>query len=516
MTHAYLTAPDGISTTATSTTGIPSLRAGTRVVACFALMQIILLATALLGAFHADSSGARNVLVALALTGAVAGTLCCIWIIHGFVRPLAVALSVTKRLAKGDLTEPIERHAQGQFGELLKELGDIGERMFSIVSRVRSGTNSVATTSGILKGDNAALSSRTDAQAAALQQTSSTMEQLMSAVKQNADNAKQAEKLTASASECAIKGGKVVNDVVGTMAAIKASSHKVVDIIGVIDGIAFQTNILALNAAVEAARAGEQGKGFAVVAAEVRSLAQRAASAAKEIKGLISNSVEKVESGSELVDMAGVTMAEIVTSVQHVADIMGDISAASQEQNAAIEEVSKAIVQIDSTTQKNAALVGEAGKAVAHLQDQAVSLTEAVSIFNLGAREFGNADEAIEMVKRAIAYANQYGVEELISDVNRFGHGQFIDRDLYLALYSMDVVCIGHGANPRLVGIAGINFKDPEGKPFIKELMDVAKAKGSGWVDYKWAHPITKQLQQKSTYFERQGNMVIACGFYRT
>jgi methyl-accepting chemotaxis protein len=234
---------------------------------------------------------------------------------------------------------------------------------------------------------NADLSSRTESQASSLEETASSMEELTTTVKQNADNARQANQLVVSASDFATKGGDVVGHVVDTMGSIKESSRKIVDIIGVIDGIAFQTNILALNAAVEAARAGEQGRGFAVVAAEVRNLAQRSANAAKEIKSLISDSVEKVDAGGKLVDEAGKTMEEIVTSVKHVADIMGEITAASQEQSSGIEEVNRAIAQMDEMTQQNAALVEEAAAAAESMQEQAAALAQAVAVFKLGAAE---------------------------------------------------------------------------------------------------------------------------------
>jgi len=252
-----------------------------------------------------------------------------------------------------------------------------------IVGEVRNGTDTIATASNEIAAGNLNLSSRTEQQASSLQETAASMEQLTSTVKQNADNASQANQLAVSASEVAVHGGKVVTQVVSTMGSINASSKKIVDIIGVIDGIAFQTNILALNAAVEAARAGEQGRGFAVVAAEVRNLAQRSASAAKEIKALIDDSVAKVNVGSKLVDQAGSTMEEIVTSIRRVTDIMGEITAASHEQTAGIDQINQAVSQMDQVTQQNAALVEEAAAAAASLQDQAATLAEVVSAFKL-------------------------------------------------------------------------------------------------------------------------------------
>jgi methyl-accepting chemotaxis protein len=255
------------------------------------------------------------------------------------------------------------------------------DSLVRIVGEVRQDTDTIATASAQIASGNQDLSSRTEQQASSLEETASSMEELTSTVRQNADNARQANQLAVTASDIAVKGGTVVSQVVDTMDAINTSSKKIVDIISVIDGIAFQTNILALNAAVEAARAGEQGRGFAVVAAEVRNLAQRSASAAREIKGLIDDSVEKVESGSRLVGEAGATMDEIVASIKRVHDIMGEITAASVEQSDGIEQVNQAVAQMDQVTQQNAALVEEAAAAAESLQDQAKNLVDVVSVF---------------------------------------------------------------------------------------------------------------------------------------
>lgn len=304
-------------------------------------------------------------------------------ITRSITAPLNFAVSVTNRVAAGDLTSHIDSNEKDEIGQLLTALKEMNASLARTVGQVRIGTDMIAVASSEIATGNADLSSRTESQASSLEETASSMEQLTDTVRQNADNARQANQLAVSASGVALKGGGVVSQVVETMGSIKASSNKIVDIIGVIDGIAFQTNILALNAAVEAARAGEQGRGFAVVASEVRNLAQRSAAAAKEIKSLIGDSVEKVDVGSRLVDDAGKTMDEIVSSVKRVADIMREITAASQEQSAGIEEVNQAIGQMDEMTQQNAALVEQAAAAAESLQDQAVTLTQAVSIFKL-------------------------------------------------------------------------------------------------------------------------------------
>ena len=290
---------------------------------------------------------------------------------------------VAQAIAGGDLAK-FEIHAKDEAKPLLQALNQMSANLLAVVADISASVESVASASGQIAAGNQDLSSRTEQQASALEETAASMEELTSTVKQNADNARQANQLAVSASNVAVRGGSVVSQVVQTMGAINTSSRKIVDIIGVIDGIAFQTNILALNAAVEAARAGEQGRGFAVVAAEVRNLAQRSAAAAKEIKTLIGDSVDKVEEGSRQVAEAGKTMDEIVDSVRRVTDIMAEIQAASQEQTQGIEQINQAITQMDQVTQQNAALVEEAAAAAASLQEQAGGLSQVVSVFQLG------------------------------------------------------------------------------------------------------------------------------------
>jgi methyl-accepting chemotaxis protein len=318
------------------------------------------------------------------LVGSVAlGIVLALWVSNMIARSLKEAVTVAETVAAGDLTSRIEPKSNDETGQLLHALKRMNEGLVNIVGEVRTGTDTIATASNQIASGNLDLSSRTEEQASSLEETASSMEELTSTVKQNADNAHQANQLAATASSVAMKGGAVVSQVVDTMDAINTSSKKIVDIIGVIDGIAFQTNILALNAAVEAARAGEQGRGFAVVASEVRSLAQRSAAAAKEIKELIDDSVDKVDIGSKLVGEAGTTMREVVDSVQRVTDIMSEITAASQEQSSGIEQVNQAIAQMDEVTQQNASLVEEAAAAAQSLQDQAANLANVVSVFRL-------------------------------------------------------------------------------------------------------------------------------------
>ncbi|MHB1176180.1 MAG: methyl-accepting chemotaxis protein [Sulfuriferula sp.] len=334
---------------------------------------------------EAASSFAYIHKVMLGLTGLalLLGGLAAWLITRSITRPINRAVQIAQTVAGGDLTSQIEVTSKDETGQLLQALKDMNDSLSRIVGQVRTGTDTIATASSQIAAGNLDLSSRTEEQASSLEETASSMEELTSTVKQNADNARQANQLAATASDIAVKGGSVVSQVVDTMNGINTSSKKIADIIGVIDGIAFQTNILALNAAVEAARAGEQGRGFAVVASEVRNLAQRSASAAKEIKSLIEDSVDQVQVGTKLVDQAGATMTEILESVKRVTDIMGEITAASQEQTSGIEQINQAVSQMDEVTQQNAALVEEAAAASESLHDQASNLAQVVSIFKL-------------------------------------------------------------------------------------------------------------------------------------
>jgi methyl-accepting chemotaxis protein len=330
-----------------------------------------------------EAKTARLTILLLSLA-ALAASIAVAWLAtRSITAPIAEAVSVARRVADGDLTSHIAVESSDETGQLMQALQDMNTALLTIVGKVRTGTDSIATASNQIATGNLDLSSRTEQQASSLEETASSMEEITSTTRHNGDNARQANQLAVSASDVAVKGGTVVAQVVSTMDEINESSRKIVDIISVIDGIAFQTNILALNAAVEAARAGEQGRGFAVVASEVRNLAQRSAAAAKEIKELINTSVDKVESGSRLVAQAGSTMEEIVSSVQRVTDIMGEITEASREQESGIDQINRAITEMDTTTQQNAALVEQAAAAAQALQHQSEELARAVSVFKL-------------------------------------------------------------------------------------------------------------------------------------
>jgi methyl-accepting chemotaxis protein-1 (serine sensor receptor) len=313
----------------------------------------------------------------------VVGVVAAVRFSRTITRPIQQSLSLAQAVAAGDLTYTHQASGKDELARLLQALVRMQESLAEVVARVRHGSEGVATASAEIAQGNQDLSARTETQASALEETAASMEELSSTVKQNADNARQANQLAQSASTVAVQGGEVVAQVVDTMKGINDSSKKIADIISVIDGIAFQTNILALNAAVEAARAGEQGRGFAVVASEVRSLASRSAEAAKEIKTLINDSVGRVEQGSALVDKAGTTMSAVVASIRRVTDIMGEISAASSEQSSGVSQVGEAVTQMDQATQQNAALVEEMAAAAASLKLQAQELVQTVSVFRL-------------------------------------------------------------------------------------------------------------------------------------
>ncbi|MCC7643730.1 MULTISPECIES: methyl-accepting chemotaxis protein [unclassified Janthinobacterium] len=334
-------------------------------------------------AIEAANGRSFTLLLTLCALVVALGSVCAWLITRSITVPLQAAVKVAETVAAGDLRTHFGKAASDEIGDLMRALHGMNEALRKVVSEVQTGTNAIATASGEIAAGNQDLSARTEQQASSLEETASSMEELTSTVKQNADNARQANQMAVAASGVAERGGSIVSQVVDTMGAIDTASTKIVDIIGVIDGIAFQTNILALNAAVEAARAGEQGRGFAVVATEVRSLAQRSAAAAREIKTLIGDSVEQVNNGTRLVQQAGSTMGEVVDSVRRVTDIMAEITAASAEQSLGIDQVNQAIAQMDQVTQQNAALVEEAAAAAESMQDQAARLAQVAAGFQL-------------------------------------------------------------------------------------------------------------------------------------
>jgi methyl-accepting chemotaxis protein-2 (aspartate sensor receptor) len=428
--------------------------------------------------------------------------------------PLAQATRVARQLATGDLTTRLETKRTDEIGQLLSAINSIGQGLANVVWNIRHGTETLSTATSEIAAGNLDLSSRTEQQASSLEETASAMEEMTSTVKENAANAEQANTLARNASQVAVKGGNAVAEVVSTMDSINQSSKKIVDIISVIDGIAFQTNILALNAAVEAARAGEQGRGFAVVASEVRSLAQRSSAAAREIKSLIEDSVDKVQSGSKLVAQAGTTMQEVVSSIKSVDDIMAQISSASREQSIGIEQVNQAIAQMDQVTQQNAALVEQAAASAESLQSQTTELNNVVSIFKIKSGSHGSMDEARDMVSKAIESMYENGKEKTFAEISN-KLGQFCDRDLYVVVYDMHGRNLAHGANPALIGKDLIDAKDGAGNPFVRERIAIIQNTGKGWQDYMFLNPISKQIEAKSMYLDKYEDLIIGCGVYK-
>lgn len=464
------------------------------------------------------TSDARNMGIMLMVGGLIAvlalSIMLYLLIRNQVSRPLALAAQAAGEIGKGDLTVRLETDRTDEIGRLSIAMDGISQGLANVVWNVRRGTETIASASAQIAAGNQDLSSRTEQQASSLEETASSMEELTSTVRQNADNAHHANQLAMNASEVATKGGMVVSQVVETMKSIDESSHKIANIISVIDGIAFQTNILALNAAVEAARAGEQGRGFAVVATEVRSLAQRSAEAAREIKSLIDDSVSKVESGSKLVEQAGATMGEVVTSIRSVNDIMNEITAASREQTEGIEQVNQAITQMDQVTQQNAALVEEAAAAAEALQNQSADLLKQVDVFKLKSIATGTTDEANALVKRAIEEIKNQGREETFTEINN-PLGQFTDRDLYVVVYDINGRNLAHGANPKLIGQNLIDAKDSSGKLYVRERIELIKQHGQGWQDYNFMNPVSKKAEPKSMYLEQYEDLIVGCGVYK-
>jgi methyl-accepting chemotaxis protein len=366
----------------------------------------------------AVAANARQLLVGVGLLAVVLGGALAWWLTRSITVPLRKAVVLANAVAKGDLSTRIEVSSTDEAGELMAALNTMNDNLNALVTQVRSGADSISTAAGEVAAGNLDLSSRTEQQAGSLEESASALEELTGTVAQNADNALKGSELASSASSVAARGGAVVGQVVTTMGEINDASKKIVDIISVIDGIAFQTNILALNAAVEAARAGEQGRGFAVVASEVRTLAQRSATAAKEIKVLIDASVAKVGNGTRLVGEAGATMQDVVASVQRVSDIMTEISEASREQRIGIEQVNGAIAEMDQVTQQNAALVEEAAAATESMQEQAQNLAQAVSVFKLDAGQHAQAAPALKSLPKPVRPAAARGPKPALAGMD--------------------------------------------------------------------------------------------------
>lgn len=428
-----------------------------------------------------------------------------------FERPLAAI----RKIVAGDLTARFDIEGDGELAELMTALNTLNERMQRLVNDVRERSKTVVATSAQVGRDSEALRIRTEMQLTSLDETATAMAGLNSMVLQNATQAQQADELVDAAAEHARNGGTAMTQVVNTMGSIRESSRKIVDIIALIDSIAFQTNILALNAAVEAARAGDHGRGFAVVASEVRTLARRSATAAKEIKSLIHGSVETVNTGGKLVDQAGKTMSNIVTSVESLTGIIQSIADSSGAQRSGIESVNDKLRELTRINRSNAKMFGETIEASNTMNEHALTLIKSLSGFNLGVREQGTPEEALALLQRGVEYMREHGKQALLDDINKMAKGQFLDRDLYLFVLNVDdYKFIAHANNKTVLNYDSRNTKDPDGKQYMKDAVDIARRDGTGSVEYKANHPLTYEMKRKITYFQRVGDAVVACGAY--
>jgi methyl-accepting chemotaxis protein len=419
--------------------------------------------------------------------------------------------ATVERVASGDLSAR-DGAAEADRGALGHGLGQMKRNLVEIVQQARDSADNIRRAANEIALGNANLSQRTEEQATTLEETSASMEELAATVKQSAENCRGARAAADEVSRITGEAAERMRKLASTMAQIEGGSRRVADITGLIEGIAFQTNILALNAAVEAARAGEQGRGFAVVAAEVRALAQRSADAAKEIKSLIASSAGSVEQGARLASDAGDTMDAVLAGVQRVNGLIGDIALASSEQSSGVEEIKRAVVQIEQVTQQNAALVSEATAAAQSFEQEAGRLVRVVGAFKIDHVE--DRDEAVALVKRAIAHLEDHGLEQARRDFEN-PQGGFMHREFYVFGNDVSGVQLFNARSRDSTGKNTITKQDARGHEFVRAYIDLARTHGNGWHDYHHVNPVTKNVELKSAYVELVGDVVIGCGIYK-
>jgi methyl-accepting chemotaxis protein len=436
-----------------------------------------------------------------------------------FLAAFAVYITVTgnqmriglERISRGDLSGNLETQVHAVKGAQVERLAKMNQSLVELVTQVRDSSNSIMSTARVVAKGNNDLAERTEHQASTLEQVASTMEELAATIQQNARRCGEASQLTGEFSHTVAQGADGVKHVARTMERIDTSVKNIGEIVGLIEGIAFQTNILALNASVEAARAGEEGRGFAVVANEVRNLAQRSAAAAKEIKTLIEVSTQSVSEGARGIQDTVRTMDQVVGSVQTVAELVRSIAAASEEQSHATEEVNRAIIQMEAVTQQNSALVQEAAAASLDFENEVQHLDEAVIQFQTDKVE--GRDKAVALVKRAIAHIAAVGWQKACDDFDD-PNGGFIFEQYYLSVFDLNGVRMANGMEPWKRGESVLDVRDNDGKPYVRYTIARAQSRGFGWVQYKWKNPTSQKVELKSTYFELSGNAIVNCGIY--
>ena len=435
-----------------------------------------------------------------------------VFVTRSVTRPLAHAVDLAQKVAAGDLFERVETERSADAEELFDALGLMVRSLKQIALNVRNSVDQIRTATREITAGNNDLSQRTAEQASSLEQAATSMEQFTSSVTNNAHSCDRANELAANAVNAATKSGTAMDSAVATMRVITESSRKIGDVIGVIEGISFQTNILALNASVEAARAGEHGRGFSVVAGEVRALAQRSAEAAREIKAMIEGSVTQIDEGGKLVQSAGTALQELAASVNQVSEIIGEIAAASNEQSAGIAQVNEVIVQMETVTQQNAALVEQLAASAWALDEQASQLGAAVRALRTDSQDAAVAAQAL--VKRAISYLKQHGRGAAFAAYHD-PNGAFVQGDLYVVVYDMNGNNLAHGANKEARGKNLIDSQDADGKYFMRERVALARQNERFWQDYKYRNPVTGKVEAKSSYFERADDLIVGCGIYK-